>query len=477
MPGVDGPGAVIGRYRLVEKIGEGGFGVVYAAEQNEPVKRRVALKIIKLGMDTRLVVARFESERQALAMMEHPNIARVLDAGATVSGRPYFVMELVDGEPLTGYCDKHQYTTEQRLELFIQICHAIQHAHQKGIIHRDLKPSNILVVSREGTMVIKVIDFGIAKAMEQRLTDKTVITGVERIIGTPAYMSPEQADPECRDIDTRSDIYSLGVLLYELLISQTPFDSELMSLDGLSSIRHTICDLQPACPGVRLNNLKGEARAITAQKHGTQFERLLRQIRGDLDWIVMKCLEKDRARRYDTANDLAMDIQRHINDEPVLASPPRTMDTLKKFVLRNKWPVALNATVVALTLAGLVGTSIGLRRATLERKLANRNADEARKAELAARSAQTNALRQAYYASMLSASDALERAQIDTARHYLENAPKELRGWEWRHLVSRLDLTTLVRDQPRSEMSQVTLLPDGRSYFLLGDTPTLAIRQ
>ncbi len=321
-PGDDGPGAVIGRYRLIEKLGEGGFGVVYAAEQNEPVKRRVALKIIKLGMDTRQVVARFESERQALAMMDHPNIARVLDAGATASGRPYFVMELVKGEPLTGYCDRHNFTTRQRLDLFIQICYAIQHAHQKGIIHRDLKPSNILVTEGEGGIVVKVIDFGIAKAMEQRLTDKTISTGMERLIGTPAYMSPEQADPECRDIDTRSDIYSLGILLYELLTSQTPFDPKLMVLDGLSSIRRTICELEPVRPSTRLSNLKGEARRITGQTHGAQIEHLFRQIRGDLDWIVMKCLEKDRNLRYDTANGLAMDIVRHLNDELVLARPP-----------------------------------------------------------------------------------------------------------------------------------------------------------
>ena len=491
LPDEEGPGTIIDRYRLLEKIGEGGFGVVYAAEQNEPVKRRVALKIIKLGMDTRQVVARFESERQALALMDHPNIAKVLDAGATASGRPYFVMELVNGEPLTGYCDQHHFTTRQRLDLFLQICHAIQHAHQKGIIHRDIKPSNILVTGHDGAIVSKVIDFGIAKATEQRLTDKTVFTGMDRLIGTPAYMSPEQADPACRDIDTRSDIYSLGVLLYELLTSQAPFDPQLMVLDGLSSVRRTIRELEPVRPSTRLSYLKGGARTTTAQQHGTEIEHLLKLIRGDLDWIVMKCLEKDRTRRYDTANGLAMDIKRHLNHEPVLAGPPSAKYVLKKFIVRNKWPVILNATVAGLTLAGLVGTSLGLRRATLARiqsdqnaRLAGQNAararisaDEAKKAETSARVAQTNALRQAYSASMLSASDALERAQIDAARHYLDNAPAELRGWEWRHLSSRLDQATRVHDHPRSDVSQVHVLPDGRSYYEVGNVPTPGIRR
>jgi WD40 repeat protein len=470
LAGVDGPGAVIGRYRLLEKIGEGGFGVVYAAEQNEPVKRRVALKVIKLGMDTVQVVARFESERQALAMMDHPNIARVLDAGATASGRPFFVMELVKGEPLTGFCDRYHFTTRQRLELFIHICDAIQHAHQKGIIHRDLKPSNILVAGGEGAIVVKVIDFGIAKAMEQRLTDKTIFTGMERLIGTPAYMSPEQADPECRDIDTRSDIYSLGVLLYELLTSHAPFDPKLMVLDRLS-IRRTICELEPVRPSTRLSHLKSEAGAITGRKHGTQIEHLFRQIRGDLDCIVMKCLEKDRTRRYGTANGLAMDIKRHLNNELVLARPPSARHALKKFIIRNKWPVILVATVAGLTLAGLVGTSLGLRQATLARHRADQNAERATQLAEKAKKAEASALGLAYSASMLSASDALEHWQMDSARHYLETAPPSLRGWEWRLLSSRLDLSVRTHNHPSANSSRIHAALDGQSYYEVGFTP------
>jgi serine/threonine protein kinase len=314
-PNDDQVGMKVGRYRLVEEIGVGGFGAVYRAEQEEPVRRQVALKIIKLGMDTKEVIARFEVERQALAMMDHPNIARVLDAGATASGRPYFVMELIQGERITEYCDKNNLTTRLRLELFVQICQAIQHAHQKGIVHRDLKPSNILVTSPDGETVVKVIDFGIAKAIEQRLTDKTLVTLAERLIGTPAYMSPEQASMTGQDIDTRSDIYSLGLLLYELLTGRTPFDAGLLVLNGADSVRRTICELEPVPPSTKLNSLKGDAATATASSRATPFAQLRKRLRGDLDWIVMKCLEKDRARRYETANGLAMDIKRHLANE------------------------------------------------------------------------------------------------------------------------------------------------------------------
>ncbi len=316
-------GKSIGRYKVLEKVGEGGCGVVYVAEQTEPVRRRVALKVIKLGMDTKQVIARFEAERQALAMMDHPNIAKVLDAGSTETGRPFFVMELVRGIRITEYCDQANLTTKERLDLFIKVCQAIQHAHQKGIIHRDIKPSNILVTMHDGVPVPKVIDFGIAKAtVGQTLTDKTVYTQLQQFIGTPAYMSPEQAEMSGLDIDTRSDIYSLGVLLYELLAGSTPFDANELMSQGIDAMRKTIREKEPVRPSTRLATLKGEELTTTAKRRSADTSKLLHQLKGDLDWIVMKCLEKDRTRRYETANGLAFDLKRHLNNEPVLARPP-----------------------------------------------------------------------------------------------------------------------------------------------------------
>src|SRR5215475_11295921 len=311
------PGDIVGRYKLRQKIGEGGCGVVYMAEQEEPVRRKVALKIIKLGMDTKQVVGRFEAERQALALMDHANIAKVLDAGATETGRPYFVMELVRGIKITDYCDQNHLSTEQRLDLFLQVCQAIQHAHQKGIIHRDIKPSNVLVTLHDGVPVPKVIDFGIAKATEGRLTDKTLFTSFQQFIGTPAYVSPEQAEMSGLDIDTRSDIYSLGVLLYELLTGQTPFDTRELINSGLDAIRKTLREVEPPRPSTRLSTLEEVTLTSTAKHRQIDPSKLVHQIRGDLDWIVMKCLEKDRTRRYETANGLAIDLQKHLHNEPV----------------------------------------------------------------------------------------------------------------------------------------------------------------
>ncbi len=345
VPAEEGRGAVIGRFKILEKIGEGGFGLVYVAEQREPVKRRVALKIIKLGMDTRQVVARFEAERQALALMDHPNIAKVFDAGATETGRPYFVMELVKGIPITKFCEQEKTETTERLKLFIQICHAVQHAHQKGIIHRDLKPSNILVTLHDGVPVPKVIDFGIAKATQAELTEKTVYTQFQQFIGTPAYMSPEQAEMSGLDIDTRSDIYSLGVLLYELLTGSTPFDTKELLKSGLDEMRKIIRERQPVRPSTRLR----QTAALRAQPE--QLVPRPSSVSTDLDWIVMKCLEKDRARRYETATGLAADIQRHLANEPVVARPPSAAYKLQKFLRRNK---------VAVMAAGLVGTVLVL---------------------------------------------------------------------------------------------------------------------
>jgi serine/threonine protein kinase/WD40 repeat protein len=339
-------GAMIGGYKLLEEIGEGGFGLVYMAEQQQPVRRLVAVKVLKPGMDTRQVVARFEAERQALALMDHPNIAKVLDAGETDSGRPYFAMELVRGVPITDFCDKHNLPPRQRLELFVTVCQAVQHAHHKAIIHRDIKPSNVLVTLHDGKPVVKVIDFGIAKALGQRLTDKTLFTGFVQMIGTPLYMSPEQAEMSGLDVDTRSDIYSLGVLLYELLTGATPFDKERLKKVGYEEMRRIICEEEPARPSTRLSTL-GLAAATVSARRQSDSRRLSQLLRGELDWIVMKALEKDRNRRYETATALAADVERFLHDETVLACPPSTWYRLRKMARRHRWAIAMVSVVAA----------------------------------------------------------------------------------------------------------------------------------
>ncbi len=364
------PGDWIGRYKLLEQIGEGGCGVVYVAAQEEPVRRRVALKVIKLGMDTKQVIARFDAERQALAMMDHPNVARVLDAGASDRGRPYFVMELVRGIKITDYCEENQLYPRDRLDLFIQVCRAIQHAHQKGIIHRDIKPSNILVTLHDGVPVPKVIDFGIAKATQGRLTDQTIYTAFEQFMGTPAYMSPEQATMTSLDIDTRSDIYSLGVLLYELLTSKTPFDAKELLAAGLDEMRRTIREVEPIKPSTRLTQERLTTRLAGSGKSGIRIPKS--EINQDLDSIVMKCLEKDRARRYETANGLATEVQRYLNDEPIIARPPSRLYRFKKSVQRNKLAFgAATAVALALVICSVVSTVMFFKeRAALARAIA-----------------------------------------------------------------------------------------------------------
>jgi len=349
-PLTEGPGTIIGRYKLLEQIGEGGFGVVYMAEQQEPIRRRVALKIIKLGMDTKQVIARFEAERQALAMMDHPNIAGVLDAGATETGRPYFVMELVKGIPITEYCDKNNLDTRQRLELFIDVCKAVHHAHQKGIIHRDIKPSNVMITLHDGKPVPKVIDFGIAKATGHRLTEKTLFTKYAQMIGTPEYMSPEQAEMSGLDIDTRTDIYSLGVLLYELLTSATPFDAKELREAGYAEMQRIIRETEPLKPSTKLSTL-GKTLPDVAKRHNATPDVLTKAVRGDLDWIVMKTLEKDRARRYEAADRLVLDIQRHLEHRPVLAHAPSTTYKLHKFLRRHR-----SQAIAALAMVVVAGT-------------------------------------------------------------------------------------------------------------------------
>jgi len=362
------PSQRIGRYKLLEKIGEGGCGVVWLAEQEEPVRRRVALKEIKLGMDTKAVIARFEAERQALALMDHPNIARVFDAGATETGRPYFVMEWVRGVPITEYCDKHHLPTKARLELFIAVSAAIQHAHQKGIIHRDIKPSNILVTDHDGVAAPKVIDFGIAKATQGRLTEHTLFTAFEQFIGTPVYMSPEQAEMNSVEIDPRSDIYSLGVLLYELLTGQRPFDANSLAQSGVDEIRRQIREAEPQKPSTRWRTLTGAEQTSAADLRGTAPATLSVLLRGDLDWIVMRCLEKDRARRYESVSALIADLQRHQRHEPVVARPPSPAYVFGKFVRRHRVAVSASAAVVFALAVGATVSVWQMRRANAAAK-------------------------------------------------------------------------------------------------------------
>jgi serine/threonine protein kinase len=354
-PTTERPGTMIGSYKLLEQIGEGGMGAVWMAQQQEPVKRLVAVKLIKAGMDSRQVIARFEAERQALALMDHTNIAKVLDGGTTSAGRPYFVMDLVKGTSITRYCDEHRLTPTQRLELFVPVCQAVQHAHQKGIIHRDLKPSNVLIALYDGKPVPKVIDFGVAKAAGQSLTDKTLVTGFGNIVGTLEYMSPEQAEINQLDIDTRSDIYSLGVLLYELLAGSPPFTRKESEKGGMLEMLRVIREQEPTRPSAKLSTAGG--LPTLAANRGTEPAKLAKLVRGELDWIVMKALEKDRKRRYESANGFAMDVQRYLHDEPVQACPASTGYRLRKFLRRNKGSVSAASLVLLALVAGIVGTT------------------------------------------------------------------------------------------------------------------------
>ncbi len=382
------PGDRIGRYRLVEQIGKGGFGVVFKAEQEEPIRRFVALKVIKLGMDTEQVIARFEAERQALALMDHPNIAKVLDAGADAAGRPYFVMELVPGTKITDYCDAHKLSLQQRFALFIQVCQAIQHAHQKGVIHRDIKPSNVLVTEANGVPVPKVIDFGIARAtQDQRLTEESLSTAFAQFLGTPAYMSPEQAGLGGQDIDSRSDIYSLGMLLYELLTAQPAFDAETLGKAALDEVLRFIREEEPPRPSARLTTLSAAELDTVAQCRQVQPASLPKLLRGDLDWIVMRAVEKERSSRYETANGLALDIQRYLDHEPVFARPPSQLYRFQKVVRRNRVAFAAGSMVLAALILGLgVSTWLFLRERAARQRAVTAEATAKTEAAKSARS-------------------------------------------------------------------------------------------
>ncbi len=471
----------IGAYTPMEVIGEGGFGTVFKAQQDVPVRRVVALKVIKPGMDTREVIARFEGERQALAMMSHPNIAAVLDAGATAAGRPYFVMEFVPGEPITTYCDRNALSLSQRLELFGQVCHAVQHAHQKGIIHRDIKPSNVLVIpaeakgSRTGTNrdVVKVIDFGVAKATEQRLTSHSIMTLDGMLVGTPEYMSPEQADPGEQDIDTRTDIYSLGVLLYELVTGTMPFGRNTLRRKQLAEIQRIVREVDPPRPSQRLGTMMRRAASPTdappiddvssasncdaasldaiARLRGTDSRQLVRRVRGELDWIIMRCLEKDRARRYDTANTVAQEIERYLKHEPILAGPPGTAYRLSKFVRRYRVIAAASCAVLVAIVAGLIVATVGFRAAVKARDTAEHQRTLAQLSEEAAtRSARKAAAVNAFLQQMLAEADPRTSAKRDmTVRSALDRAVRRLDDGE-------------MRDEP--EIEAEIRLTIGRSF-------------
>ncbi len=455
-------GDVVDRYTLVQRLGEGGWGVVWLAQQEQPLRRQVAFKVIKLGMDTSAVVRRFEAERQALALMDHPHIARVFDAGVTRNGRPYFVMELVRGVPITKYCDQRQLTTRARLELFIAVCAAVQHAHQKGIVHRDLKPSNILVAEEAGAAVPKVIDFGIAKAIEGRLGHQTM-TGHELFIGTPVYMSPEQADLSSPDIDTRSDIYSLGVLLFELLSGRPPFDSKEFMSGGVDRIRQRIREAEPATPSVRLRSASPEEQATLARLRGSVPSQLSIQLRGDLDWIVMRCLEKDRARRYDTVSALAADLRRHLQYEPVMARPPGRIYVFGKWIRRHRTTAAI---LFVVALAGIVSTWQAVRatRAEHAQSLLRRQESELRQR---AETQEFIARRRAYAADMNLIQLALANENLGLAKRLLERyvpakSEFDFRGWEWRYLwkLCQSEASATIAEEPYPVPS-LSVSPDG----------------
>jgi WD40 repeat protein/serine/threonine protein kinase len=483
----EAPGNTIGRYKLLQEIGEGGFGVVYMAEQREPVHRRVALKIVKIGTD-KGVIARFEAEQQALALMDHANIARVLDAGTTLKGRPYFVMELVKGVPITDFCDQNNLSTRDRLELFIKVCQAVQHAHQKGIIHRDIKPSNVLVTLHDGVPVPKVIDFGVAKAIDQRLTEKTLFTAFGQFIGTPAYMSPEQAEMSGLDVDTRSDIYSLGALLYELLTGCPPFDPEELLKVGFDEMRRTIREKEPFKPSTRLTKMVQNDLTTAAKRRQTEPPKLIHLVRGDLDWIVMKCLEKDRTRRYETANGLAVDLKRHLNDETVVARPPSSAYRFQKLVRRNKLAFAAAGAVACALFLGIIASTWQAIRAThakrealaaqaselTQRRRAEANEQKAIEAQAAesklreqAQAQELVARQRAYASDMNVAAQALADNNLGRTLNLLNRqrpqpGEKDLRGWEWRYLWQQTRsgaLLTLCHES--SEIHSLAISSDG----------------
>ena len=494
-PSFEGPGTKIGHYELLELIGEGGMGLVYLAQQKEPVRRKVVLKIVKPGMDSKQVIARFEAERQVLAILDHPNIAHVFDAGTTDTGRPYFVMEYVKGMSITRYCDEKKLSIEQRLRLFEQVCEGIHHAHQKGIIHRDIKPSNVLVSVHGDKAVPKIIDFGIAKAVTSPLTDKTFVTFQGQLLGTPEYMSPEQVDLATQDIDTRSDIYSLGVVLYELLTGVLPFEEESFGRRGFAEIQRTIREVEPASPSMRLTNLGEQAKTIAATR-GTQVVPLARRLHRELEWIPLKAMRKDRCRRYRSASEMADDIHNYLTGRPLIAGPETAIYRVKKFVNKHAGSVA-TATVVAIAIIlGLViSTAMYFRaedarqkesvaraqaeQATAKESAARVEAEQAKNAEQEQRKIaeeRTEKLRRSLYVSSIQLADAKYReGNIGNVRKLLESCPEELRGWEWDRINYVLDQSLLTFIVDESWVWSVSLSPDGKSLVTGGSENALKV--
>jgi eukaryotic-like serine/threonine-protein kinase len=469
----EGPGMVIGAYKLLQQIGEGGMGTVFMAEQTQPVQRKVALKVIKPGMDSRQVIARFEAERQALALMDHVNIARVFDGGTTENGRPYFVMELVHGVPITKYCDDNHLTPRERLELFVPVCQALQHAHQKGIIHRDIKPSNVLVTLYDGKPVPKVIDFGVAKANEQKLTERTLFTYYGTLVGTLEYMSPEQAEMSALGVDTRSDIYSLGVLLYELLTGSTPLTHKRLTEAAYAEVLRIIKEEEPPRPSTRLSDSGETLASISAQRH-TEPAKLAKLVRGELDWIVMKALEKDRNRRYESASAFAADVQRYLNDEAVQACPPSAAYRFRKFARRNRGSVLAASLVLFALVVGVMGTTIGLLRAEQQRRNAETNEQKALAAAAAETSAKEEQRREANFHRITLAHRELSADNLGRALKLLQECPEDLREWEWHYLMrlSRVE-PLVIRDE--MEFNGVAFSPDGERLASAGGDGAIKI--
>jgi serine/threonine protein kinase len=494
-------GNVVGPYKLLQRIGEGGFGVVYMAEQERPVRRVVALKIIKPGMDTGQVIARFESERQALALMDHPNIAKVLDAGATASGHPYFIMELVKGVPITEFCDKKHSPPDVRLKLFVDVCHAIQHAHHKGIIHRDIKPTNVLVTLNDGVPMVKVIDFGVAKATVQKLTEKTLFTAFGQLVGTPEYMSPEQAEMSGLDIDTRSDVNSLGVLLYELLTGTTPLEAKRLREAGYAKMQKLIQEEELPRPSTRLSSL-GDTATVVAVNRGLDVRQLAQLLSGDLDWVVMKALEKDRDRRYSTPGTFAEDIERYLRHEAISARPPSRTYRLKKLVRRNR-AVVLTAAAVGLALVAgtVVATWLALRAthaegaaliaAQAEKKAAESARDSAQAAEAAAeaeKKARDDALAAATAEKKAKDEAVAREAETKAVLGFVQNRifaaarPKGEEGGLGSDVTLRKATESALpyvdKSFPREPLIEASVrMTLARSLFLVGDWPTAAKQQ